>query len=189
MRTALQTIILVPALLNFAWMLQGCGSSGETKEESPPPKEDFSRYVREHESTFNPSDYGIEGWVSDAPPGQPAGTEEPIDPVTEVRPDTVPGFRVQVMITQEIDKASALRDSLLGAMPGRWIYIVYHPPYYKVRVGNYTDRFAADETLDRLRREGLTDAWVVPDRIIRNPPPAPLPADTTGQPVEPQPRN
>lgn len=179
----------LPALLIFLVALAGCGSSGETKEESPPPKDELPAAIRENEAAFNPSDYGIEGWEEEQTPDRPAPVEDLPDSVGSVEPDTVPGFRVQVMITEEIDKANALRDSLFGALPGQWIYIVHHPPYYKVRIGNYADRFAAEATLKRLRKDGLPDAWVVPDRIVRNPPPVPLPSDSLETGTESPPRN
>jgi hypothetical protein len=187
-RHACSTAPVIPGLALLILLLPGCGSSGGTKEDTPPTTTDFSRYVRENESTFNPSDYGIETWDSGAAAGRTIIPVESTDPVTDLVRDTVPGFRVQVMITQEIDRATSLRDSLFAAMPGQWIYLVYHPPYYKVRIGNYTDRFDADATLARLRKAGLTDAWVVPDRIVRNPPPAPLPRDSTDGPGDPFPR-
>jgi len=171
----------IAVLSLFVALVSGCGSSGGTAPESKPPKEDFSRYVRENESTFDPSAFGTETWDSGRPAGVPAPSSEAPLPVPDVSPDTVPGFRVQVLITQEIDRANGLRDSLFRAMPGQWIYIVHHPPYYKVRIGNYSDRLSADGTLDRLRRDGLRDAWVVPDRIVLNPPPAPVPDDSSGE--------
>jgi len=157
----------------------GCASSDKTGSAAAPPEGDVSRPVSENESDFDPSAYGIESWDSGGSAGVTPSSSESPAPETTVAPDTVPGFRVQVLITQEIDRANTMRDSLFRAMPGQWIYIVHHPPYYKVRIGNYTDRFTADETLDRLRREGLQDAWVVPDRIVRNPLPAPMPQDST----------
>jgi len=159
----------------------GCGSSGEgTISSTPVPKDDVSGAIPGNESGFHPSDYGIEQWDTPRATDSAIRRTDTSGPASATEPDTVPGFRVQVMITQEIDRANAMKDSLVRVMRGEWIYIVYHPPYYKVRIGNYTDRFAADETLDRLRRNGLSAAWVVPDRIVRNPPPAPQPPDSTG---------
>ena len=159
----------------------GCGSSGTAPRGGASATGGFPDYLAESESTFHPSDYGIETWESPAIEGQTGAPGGTMDSVPASHPDTIPGFRVQVTITGDIDDANLLRDSLSRALSDEWVYIVHHPPYYKIRVGNFSERFAAGEMLERLRRHGFPDAWIVPDRILRNPlpKPAPMAPDTT----------
>jgi hypothetical protein len=123
------------------------------------------------ESTFRPSDFGIETWEADTS-GSIADLPQDSSAQPEtVAPDTIPGFRVQVAITEDIDRAMFLKDSLSAALHDEWVYVVHHPPYYKVRLGDFSERHLAAGFLDALKRRGYPDAWIVPDRVIRNPPP------------------
>jgi hypothetical protein len=86
-------------------------------------------------------------------------------------PETIPGFRIQVMLTPEIDSATAVFDSLNQSLADDWIYVVYDSPYYKVRVGNYAERSDAAPMLNLLIGRGYRDAWIVPDNVMKSPPP------------------
>lgn len=128
------------------------------------------------EIPFDPTVFGIESWKDSVAGGEPAEPDPEEGSTEEARPDIVPGFRIQVATTIDIDHANGLRDTLSAALPEEWVYVVHHPPYYKVRVGNFLERFAAGETIERMKRLGYPDVWVVPDRIYRDlPPPSALP--------------
>lgn len=171
--------------LAFALLSPGCGSSEPAGKGAEPSTDDFAGYISENESTFHPEDFGVETWENDHERGDGIVPGGAADSTAPAEPDTVPGFRVQISITQEIDRANSLRDSLALLLPGEWVYMVYHPPYYKVRIGNFTGRADAGAMLEEVRRNGYPDAWIVPDKILRNPPPPPS-QDTT-DPVEPPP--
>lgn len=166
-----------PAAVGVALMLLfamgGCGGTEVSRRPATGPDAGGTAAPDDAESTFNPSDYGIESWEEEpADAGSPAPAAGGGESAT-VEPDTLPGFRVQATITGDIDKATTLRDSLSIDVPGAQVYIVHHPPYYKIRVGDFVDRFAAGEMLELLRRRGFPDAWIVPDRVPRNRPPKP----------------
>lgn len=161
--------------LTLLFAMGGCGGSESSRRPAAGPDSGGPPSPDDAESTFNPSDYGIESWEEEpvnagslAPRG--GGGES-----ATLEPDTLSGFRVQAMITGDIDNATTLRDSLSVGISDAQVYIVYHPPYYKIRVGDFIDRFAAGEMLDLLRRRGFPDAWIVPDRVLRNPLPKPDP--------------
>ncbi len=156
-------------------VLTGCGGPGTARRGGSSVRGEFPGHIAEIESTFHPSDYGIETWESDTQEGQTAETAGSGDSVAASQTDTIPGFRVQVTITEDIDYANLLRDSLSQALPDEWVYVVHHPPHYKIRVGNFDERFSAGDMLRMLRRRGFPDAWIVPDRVFRNPPPKPAP--------------
>jgi hypothetical protein len=180
--------VILPAAFAGALLasIAGCGAPGETgRSGARTATGEFPAAIAQSESTFDPSDYGIESWETGSSAGRGETAAPGGDTVTVTVPDTLQGFRVQVTITEDIDYASGLRDSLSRALPGEWVYVVHHPPYYKVRVGNFSERFAATGLLDSLRRRGFPDAWIVPDRVLRNPLPPPtgdepLPPDTLG---------
>jgi len=89
------------------------------------------------------------------------------------------GFRVQVYST--IDKSTAVRQeeelktwwqqNADNAPPDLFtgsqlpIYVVYIQPYYRVRIGNFTTRDAADRAR-RFLAQRYPDAFLVPDTVI-----------------------
>jgi len=172
--------LTLPLLLFFAAVLWGCSAAkeAEQKVDLPAPKvDDLKRY----EKAFNPSDFDSDIKLIKDEEKTERSTFEAAHVVTTAVPDTVPGFRIQVLLTQDIDEAVHTRDSVESLIPEEWTYIVYDSPYYKVRLGNCEDRGAAGPLLKKISSLGFKGAWIVPDNVVRNLPPKP--PDTS---VEPQ---
>lgn len=146
--------------------LSGCGTSEEeTKaKEAETAKESMAKA----EENFNPSLYDQDVEAIKREVAGNAVTEGGKKPDAATPTDTIAGFRVQVLFTQDIEKATELRDSLNVVLPTEYIYVVYDQPYYKVRIGNYTDKLAADAMARSLMQKGYTDVWAVPDKIVTN---------------------
>lgn len=107
----------------------------------------------------------------------------PLDQTTAALPETLQGFRIQLLATNIFDEANATRNELIAGFPELWIYLVFEAPTYKVRVGDFVNRAEAKPLLDRFMAQGYRKAWIVPDRIIRNQPPkppVPFSFDSTG---------
>lgn len=179
------TIAVMCSLL----FLAGCSGS---EESARPSQQDatLESFLRANERSFDPTRYEL-------PPGEiqrqeqlrAASSDTSVGAVS-VAPDTVAGFRVQILLTEEIDRATETRDSLMTKLPGEWVYIVYDAPNYKVRVGNFVDRPAGNRMAEHLARMGFVDAWVVPDLVISNAPPRPaLPIEEPLSPEEQPPNN
>ncbi len=92
--------------------------------------------------------------------------KNPID--TILAADTIhwvtDGFRVQVLASKSISKADSL-STILNATLADSAYVVYETPNYKVRVGDYIDRQAADKMRESLHKMGYRSAWVIRTRI------------------------
>lgn len=105
-----------------------------------------------------------------------------LDDVTAATPETLQGFRVQLLATNVYDEALSVRNDLMMRFPDLWIYTVYEVPAYKIRIGDFTSRAEATVVLNKFREEGFRTAWIVPDRIVKNQPPKPplpVPIDST----------
>lgn len=81
----------------------------------------------------------------------------------------VPGFRIQLLATPDIDEVNAQRAAAESIFIGERFYIVYDSPTYKLRVGNFLSRVEAESFVLRVQASGYPDAWVVPDRVLKNP--------------------
>lgn len=161
-------------LILLSFIIAGCKGSEESgrKTESSITLQEF---LARHEKSFDPTQYEVSVELIKAE-DQKRSSEDVKDivPVTAV-PETIPGFRVQVLFTQDIDQATTLKDTLSVLIPDLWVYTVYEAPYYKVRIGDFLDRPSANKMVATLVEKGFKDAWVVPDQIVKNQPPKPQP--------------
>jgi hypothetical protein len=107
--------------------------------------------------------------------------------MTTAAPETLQGFRVQILATNVYDEALTVRNDIITRYPDLWVYTVYEVPAYKIRIGDFVNRAEATAVLNQFRAEGFRTAWIVPDRIIKNQPqkpPLPEPIDSTSTIIE-----
>jgi len=158
-------LLIIFSGLSLLW---GCKSS-ETSEKIQ-PKSSFKEFLTKYESNFDPTEFDMS---IDSVRKELKLQHDAMDAsklVSIAAPETIPGFRVQVLFTPDIEEANQIRDSLAILLPQEWTYTVYDAPYYKIRVGNYVDRTAANQMVNKLVGFGYQDAWIVPDKVIKNPP-------------------
>ncbi len=166
-------------------VLGGCASQQRTAEKGAGGgPNDLGRY----ESQFTPSDYD-----PDSAGIRPARTDtaavplpSAIDSMAHASTELIPGFRVQLLATTSIDEVSVRKTQAEEAFPTEWFYIEFDPPAYKLRAGNFRTRFEADRFARMIAARGFSDAWTVPERVVKDPgvpPPRPIaPADSTAAP-------
>ena len=154
--------------------LSGCLASEETtqtevREERP------SAALQRAEESFNPSDYdrvarGVEedSTAEKHPAGETPGSLPAVPDAEQA-----PGYRVQLISTTSIDEANAKKLYAESLFPAVWFYLQYDPPTYKIRAGNFLIRFDADRFRSQAVDRGFVGAWVVPERVFKNPPPPP----------------
>ena len=145
----------------------------------PVRKEKLSTF----EKSFKPSEYDTDIELLHKKENQARPiVDVPVETFTVAEPETVQGFRIQVIASNSYDEAFAIRNTLNVDLPTQWVYMVYDAPTYKVRVGDYTNRADANIAVDGFIEKGFKGAWVVPDRVVKNPPPKPAvltPTDST----------
>jgi len=149
-------------------LASGCGSTSGTQTGDNATEDD----IRNFESTFRPSDF-------DPPKERPTDrTPRRVDTNTVVAADTptappsmemVQGFRVQVFSTNSIDAARAKRMEFEAAFPEEWFYLEYHAPTYKLRAGNFQNKFEAERFARMLAEQGYQEAWAVPEKVFKSP--------------------
>jgi hypothetical protein len=155
--------------LIFLLLIAGCSSSKRVEKEKP--DEGLKEFLAKYEKTFDPSAYNPEVDSIKVEEQHVHDAVESANAVEIALPETIPGFRIQVVFTPEIEEATLIRDSVNAFVPEEWIYVVFDEPYYKVRIGNFAERYEAQALLRRLISMGFNEAWIVPDKIIKNPPP------------------
>lgn len=102
------------------------------------------------------------------PPEEPAEPEEPpADDDAPAEPRTVQGFRIQILTTEDKDAA----DQRAAEAERTWglpVEVAWKAPYYRVRVGAFASRNAAQDELETIQ-EQYSDAFLVPDTVTLRP--------------------
>jgi len=75
------------------------------------------------------------------------------------------GFRVQVINTNDRNKALEIKTKLLSDFPDEKTYLIYHSPYFKIQIGNFRSREDADKLLNKVKSLYSTGVFVVPSRV------------------------
>ena len=75
------------------------------------------------------------------------------------------GYRVQIYLSLQQDDAENVANAARGKIDEK-VFVEFDPPYYKVRIGNCTNSEDVEELLNKVKRAGYPDAWVVRAKII-----------------------
>lgn len=94
----------------------------------------------------------------DAPRTEPAPEEE--EPTA---PRTVQGYRIQLLTTKNKEAADE-RAAEAEAEWGGPVEVAWKAPYYRVRVGAFSSRSAAQSMLDAVQQQ-FPDAFLVPATV------------------------
>jgi len=164
MKTA---IVLCASLL-----LAGCAGSQDasTAQDGSNAENDLRKY----EGEFTPSDHDADSSVS--APGTQTGQRadgEPLSDQPSENPDQelVQGFRVQIYSTPNFDLARVKKAEAESYFPSELFYMQYDPPAYKIRAGNFLQRYEADRFVRQAMEKGFAESWAVPERVFKQPAP------------------
>lgn len=156
-----------------ALVFGSCSPTEQARKDDRESTDENSRKDRPlliaYESTFRPSDY-------DAPVEEVLRTHSIRRQIIQVESEGdsvvleteyLQGFRIQIFATASIDEANAMKTTASQIITGDSLYVVFDPPVYKVRVGDFPSRIEAGKKLTSLVDKGFPDAWVVNDRIMQ----------------------
>lgn len=79
--------------------------------------------------------------------------------------DSIPGYRVQVISTDDLEEANGVRTEVYFKTNEKAIYVIFEPPFYLVRVGDYRNINDAKATSFKLNQLGFTGTKVINDLI------------------------
>ena len=174
----MRTLLFTPLMVFLASC--GPGKDALNSENTETETTELHRY----EASFAPSDYdqNVEALFPETLEKKESEGEPGTSPLPTRPPEIVSGFRVQLIASSNIDEANQMKMAAETLFPGEWFYLVYDAPSYKLRGGNFLARFEADRFAKMLSDKGYKDAWVVPERVYKNPPTRPAtPPDPGGK--------
>lgn len=159
--------VIITAIIILVW---GCAPREVVKEEDD---DRFTDALIDYEQEFDPSDYNTPFILQqDEEDETTVETDRLPQPDREEpdAPDYTQGFRIQLYSTSDMEAAQEVLEVADSVFTDHWVYIVYEVPFYKVRLGDFETRFQANRILANVVQEGFRDAWVVPDRVVKDPP-------------------
>jgi hypothetical protein len=77
----------------------------------------------------------------------------------------VSGYRLQVINTSDRSAAIAAKTKVYQLYPDLKAYLLYQAPYFRLRVGNFTDKEEAEEYRKTLSKEFPNSVFVVRDTV------------------------
>ena len=77
----------------------------------------------------------------------------------------LPGYRVQVINTNDRNKALEIKTRLLSDFPEEKTYLMYHAPYFKIQMGNFRTREDAEKLMKKIKSSYPSGVFIVPSRI------------------------
>jgi len=84
-----------------------------------------------------------------------------------------PGLRIQ-LFAGAVEENARIVASEVQSLSLDSVYVLEENGLYKVQLGNFQERLAAEQMLDQLRFKGITNAWIVQTTIH-------IPKDSLGQ--------
>jgi hypothetical protein len=149
-------------------LLYGCAPRDVIKEEVD---DEYSDNLHRYERDFDPSKYNTPFALQVDDKKEPSVESFQIPDIDEPEATTLTqGFRIQLYSTSDIEAAQEIQMVADSIFTDYWIYMVYEVPFYKVRLGDFQTRPHANRALAFVQREGFRDAWIVPDRVVKDPP-------------------
>jgi len=110
-----------------------------------------------------------------------SGLEKQIEKKKELnrsKPPAIDGFRVQIYAGNSRQQAMQIRTEVVGAYTDYAAYLIYKQPTFRVRVGDFKNRFEAQKLLNELKAQ-YPSSFIVPDEVLVNPVLAPKPIEST----------
>ncbi|HAV91607.1 TPA: hypothetical protein DCW38_00235 [candidate division WOR-3 bacterium] len=86
--------------------------------------------------------------------------EEPLKTETATVMTNQNEYKVQLFATYDEAKAAKVKDEAMSKFTSE-VYVDYVAPYYKVRIGHFTNKDDADKVRDEAKEKGYSDAFTV----------------------------
>lgn len=166
-------LLSIPLLALLVCTCVACSSSNpdttEQQKSKPEVQKEMKKPLSEYEATLDPSKYEEDVDVVEKKKAEEKPTAELQIPKDSILVQEISqlGFRIQIFSTSSIDEAMNMRINVLAKLPQDSVYIVYDPPVYKIRLGDFPTKYEAGTELPFIVNMGYSDAWIVPDNIVR----------------------
>lgn len=174
LRKLLSLVLLCPLIVSFSWIQCATERAAVKSPASSPAVIDTSEAKIDFLSLLK-DDVEI-------PPRIRKFESFPIDttiPVAllQVKPDApgpqedemTMGYRIEIFRSDSFPTATALQEKALLEFGESGVYLDYDAPYYKVRIGDCSNRVDAEGLLKRVQQMGYPEAFLINARVYAYP--------------------
>jgi hypothetical protein len=178
---ALIVVTVAAGIHSAPGMIRGAAKGNVSPQTAGDSLSKRNEQIQLYERSFRPSSYELPLQL-DTTGIRPALSNDTRDRFTIAAPETVQGYRIQVINTNRYEECAAIRNALLAAFDTWWVYVLFDSPTYRVRIGDFKARLEAKRALEQVQTKGFPDAWLVPDKVVLHLPPRmplPNPIDST----------
>lgn len=169
--------LLILVLITVFYFLQACSASGDTRYETEKTvkdeevkdtivsiREDFD--ITPYKLNLDIEDFSTDAEVfSDVWYQYESIHDDSIYGINRNIVGTVDGYRVMVIVTDKMEEANSVRDDISSQILRKEVYISFEPPFYKVKVGDFTNIAEANDLKFKLNQLGYTAAKVVQETV------------------------
>lgn len=166
----------IPIIILFAVLFYSCSASTDTRY-SKDSEKDVSK--SKEKETIVEDDFDIKPFQTniEIPVKTKESDDKPLDlwfgysndiPEDETLKtviDTISGYRVQVISTDNLEEANGVRSEIYFKTNEKAIYVIFEPPFYVVRVGDCKNINDAKALSFKLNQMGFAGTKVVNDLI------------------------
>ncbi|MDA0747826.1 MAG: SPOR domain-containing protein, partial [bacterium] len=85
------------------------------------------------------------------------------------RPATVGGYRLQIFSASNQEAAVQAQHRAQEVLERKDVYVVFEPPYFKVRIGNFRTREAAEAFAETAQQHGYDTPFPVQTQVLVSP--------------------
>ena len=166
---------IIVTIFGLAFFVFGCSASTGSRYET---KEEVKNPDKTEEQQKPAEDFDITSYETNIEIDVPPLTSDKLPPdvwygYASSTPDssgkniigTTDGYRVQVISTDDIDEANLVRSELYEKTSRKEVYVIFEPPFYKVKVGDFTSKSEAENLRFKLNQLGYTESKVVQETV------------------------
>lgn len=77
----------------------------------------------------------------------------------------IPGYRILVVSSNNRDNVTQAKTTIYKSFPELKAYMMYQAPFFRLKVGNFRERYEAEEYVGDIQRLFKGSVYVVPDTI------------------------
>jgi hypothetical protein len=163
-------ILLFNGLLFIILFFYGCGASTASRYEKDEEQKDISVADISEETLLPPFDmtpyqsrfnFDI---TEETYEGEIWYEYDTLNSGSDINLVEKEGYRVEVLTTDDLEEANNMRSELRFGIRQN-VYIIFDPPFYRVRTGDFESRNAAENLIFKLRQLGYQESRIVSDII------------------------
>jgi hypothetical protein len=170
------SVIYIVLITIFSILIASCASSTGSRystEQVKSNSDSLSNFSKENKEDFDISPYKTKIQIS-SDDSKDANNKNGIwfnyaETTTEKNIKTLngtkDGYRVLVITTDNIEEANQIKADVYFSKNADEVYVDFEPPFYKVKVGDFSDKKTAEDLRFKLNQLGYKESKVVKETI------------------------